>query len=522
MRPFLTTLALALCFAVQATAQHAPNASLDVRDLVEFEDQPTKIQLLIAQALALTKRDLGYTFGSDDPANGGMDCSGTIYHVLRAQGLKDVPRDSQSQYEWTRGSGSYREVTARTADGPEFADLRPGDLMFWSGTYNTGRPGGGVSHVMMYLGTEKKTGKRVMFGASDGRTYNGVQRYGVSVFDFKMPRPEQTTTDFLGYAPIPGLPRGTVVTPSSTAKSSAKTSNDETPAPKTKKKSAVAAAESETPKPKTKTTAAKPEPDAADSETPKPKSKAATTESGTPKPGTKKKTAAASSESESAKSKSEASATDSDDTPKSATSKKSGTAKTKSETSEPDAATPKPKSKTQTPKPESEDPKSATTKPKSKAAADAEPSASKSQSQTQKSKSAAEKSPAKSTDEESEAPSSSKSKASKSASETPKPKAGFQPPQSKADESEDEQKPKSRTPKPKSKTRKATSETSSVTLPAFDPRPSSFDSPYAGFNCIPSSPNKLCCSVFSSSGPFCPMNSSPLKIPPFSTMIAFA
>jgi hypothetical protein len=85
----------------------------------------------------------------------------------------------------------------------------PGDLMFWSGTYQVERdiP---ITHVMLYLGSEKGTGKRIMFGASDGRSYNGVQRWGVSVFDFKMPKNDPNNTekrrvDFVGYARIPGL-----------------------------------------------------------------------------------------------------------------------------------------------------------------------------------------------------------------------------------------------------------------------------------------------------------------------------
>ena len=57
---------------------------------------------------------------------------------------------------------------------------------------------------------ENGLGKRIMFGASDGRSYNGVQRWGVSVFDFAMPKtsPESTekpAADFVGFARIPGL-----------------------------------------------------------------------------------------------------------------------------------------------------------------------------------------------------------------------------------------------------------------------------------------------------------------------------
>jgi len=85
--------------------------------------------------------------------------------------------------------------------------------MFWSGTYSIERDPP-VTHTMIYLGEQKGRKQRVMWGASDGRTYDGKSRYGVGVFDFKMPKLESdeesaSTTkrhpDFLGYARIPGL-----------------------------------------------------------------------------------------------------------------------------------------------------------------------------------------------------------------------------------------------------------------------------------------------------------------------------
>ena len=61
---------------------------------------------------------------------------------------------------------------------------------------------------MLYLGTEKSSGAKVMIGSSDGRTYRGQKRNGVSVFDFLMPRAliqgDQRAT-FIGYGRIPGL-----------------------------------------------------------------------------------------------------------------------------------------------------------------------------------------------------------------------------------------------------------------------------------------------------------------------------
>ena len=63
---------------------------------------------------------------------------------------------------------------------------------------------------MIYLGRERKTGRRVMVGASDGRVYQGESRFGVSVFDFKIERPGKSDDgklhpSFVGYGHIPGL-----------------------------------------------------------------------------------------------------------------------------------------------------------------------------------------------------------------------------------------------------------------------------------------------------------------------------
>jgi cell wall-associated NlpC family hydrolase len=189
--------------------EHAPNATVEPEEINEFAAQSPRIQQLIRDAIDLTRLNLTYTFGSSDPDNGGMDCSGTMYYLLRAHNFADVPRDSSGQYMWARRGGAFFPVVSKSADSPEFKDLLPGDLMFWTGTYDSGRdiP---ISHVMMYLGREKGSGKRIMFGASDGRRYNGIQRWGVSVFDFKMPNanptnPEKAKVEFIGYARIPGL-----------------------------------------------------------------------------------------------------------------------------------------------------------------------------------------------------------------------------------------------------------------------------------------------------------------------------
>ena len=179
-------------------------------DAIEgYESYPPKVRQILDAGLALTKQNLGYTYGSADPANGGMDCSGFIYYVLKQNGFPDVPRDSSQQYVWVRKAGNFYAVLSRKEDSFEFDDLKPGDLLFWRGTYNIDRDPP-ITHTMIYLGREKRTNKRVMVGSSDGRTYDGKQRWGVSVFDFKMPPPPKSgdakiSPVFVGYGRIPGL-----------------------------------------------------------------------------------------------------------------------------------------------------------------------------------------------------------------------------------------------------------------------------------------------------------------------------
>jgi peptidoglycan DL-endopeptidase CwlO len=188
----------------------APVVALAPEQLAGFDDQPPKVQALIRGSLALTQRNLNYRYGSADPDSGGMDCSGFIYYVLKQAGFDDIPRQSSDQYLWVRKKSDFQAVMSRNRDTFELAALRPGDLLFWSGTYRTEREVP-ITHVMIYLGKEKRSGKPVMVGASDGRSYEGKRRYGVSVFDFRLPNGKGRQSDpelipvFEGYASIPGL-----------------------------------------------------------------------------------------------------------------------------------------------------------------------------------------------------------------------------------------------------------------------------------------------------------------------------
>ena len=190
-----------------AKSAAAPNAAVASGDILEFHAQPASVRALIESSLDLARKNLTYTFGSADPASGGMDCSGFIYYVLRQHGLAQVPRDSSGLYMWVRKAHGFRAVISRKPDSSEMDELLPGDLLFWMGTYATDHDPP-VTHTMLYLGTEKAGGAKIMIGSSDGRTYRGQKRNGVSVFDFTMPRTpgagEQRTT-FIGYGRIPGL-----------------------------------------------------------------------------------------------------------------------------------------------------------------------------------------------------------------------------------------------------------------------------------------------------------------------------
>jgi hypothetical protein len=186
------------------TPPAAAVSTISIDDLSGFESYPKQVQSLVQSALALTRLELSYMYGSNEPNKGGMDCSGTVYHVLQFQGLKGVPRQSDEMCQWVeKKTQLHLTPTATAFDHAEFANLKPGDLLFWTNTMETKRklP---VTHVMIYLGKLKKSGKLVVFGASDGRSFEGLRRSGVSVFDFHLPKAE-STSKFHGYGTAPGL-----------------------------------------------------------------------------------------------------------------------------------------------------------------------------------------------------------------------------------------------------------------------------------------------------------------------------
>ena len=201
----ISLVALAVILPVAAAEDLARPGSLQPSDLEEYTSLEGLRKRIVDEALDLGAKEswLKYQFGSADPDSGGLDCSGSVYYILQRVGV-DPPRSSAAQFTWVKDAGALTDVpaTVTSTGDAAFDDLRPGDLLFWSGTYEPidGRTVA-VSHVQIFLGHEKATGEPVMVGASDGRTYRGTKREGYGVYDFKLPK-AGSKARFLGY----GLP----------------------------------------------------------------------------------------------------------------------------------------------------------------------------------------------------------------------------------------------------------------------------------------------------------------------------
>lgn len=186
---------------------HGKPALIATTDLTDFDSLPGDRKKLIEGAIAVAKDSpwLPYKFGGSSPADGGFDCSGAMYFVMNKAGLKP-PRTSADQYLWLKENNRLHETSGVHAiDHPSLATLRPGDLLFWSGTYE---PSDGrtvnITHVAIYLGKEKKGNRPVMINATDGRSYRGKQANGYGVYDFYLPK-EGSRSTFVGFGTPPGI-----------------------------------------------------------------------------------------------------------------------------------------------------------------------------------------------------------------------------------------------------------------------------------------------------------------------------
>lgn len=196
------------CFAFIPNAYAAKTTlpSITTTQLINFKKYPSNVQALISDALKLSTKRLTYQFGSANPKNGGMDCSGTIYYLLRSSSRQQtkqmVPRRSDQIYQWTKDHGKFYPVKNHNLQSKEFAHLNPGDLLFWTGTYPVKRKSP-ITHVMLYLGKNMQ-GKHLIFGSSTGPSYINKKLKGVNVFDFKLPR-FNSKVRFVGYSCIPNV-----------------------------------------------------------------------------------------------------------------------------------------------------------------------------------------------------------------------------------------------------------------------------------------------------------------------------
>ncbi|MCR5545752.1 MAG: C40 family peptidase [Lachnospiraceae bacterium] len=89
-----------------------------------------------------------YLFGGTDPAT-GIDCSAFTQWCYRAAGL-ELPRTAQAQYDIT--------------EHLDFENAKPGDLVFFSGTYDTENF---ITHVELYAGDGKSYGAGNPIGYHD-------------------------------------------------------------------------------------------------------------------------------------------------------------------------------------------------------------------------------------------------------------------------------------------------------------------------------------------------------------------
>lgn len=148
------------------------------------------------RAEAISRFGLPYKFGGDHPSEGGLDCSGTMKFLLSDIGFKDIPRTSFDQFAWLKQSRTLRLSKSIPSQMGGKKGIKPGDLIFWGGTYDSGHK---VSHVMIYLG-QSKNGQHYMFGAR-GKNKTGLHGSGVDVFTLESGKQK----GLVGYGSLPGV-----------------------------------------------------------------------------------------------------------------------------------------------------------------------------------------------------------------------------------------------------------------------------------------------------------------------------
>lgn len=107
----------------------------------------------VANAYQMLNKGYSYKWGSNNPANGGFDCSGLMQYIFRLQGR------SISRTTWTQRD----EIKARGGWKSSVDQLAPGDLIFFNG----------FNHVGMYVGN----GQFIHSSVRNGPTIQSLSQY---------------------------------------------------------------------------------------------------------------------------------------------------------------------------------------------------------------------------------------------------------------------------------------------------------------------------------------------------------
>ena len=114
-------------------AEKSETAKPEKEEVVEEPKKEEVVQVSLGdQIVAKAKTCLGVPYVWNGTSMKGFDCSGLVYYVLKSLGYSPN-RSSVDQYKM----GSYVSKS----------NLKPGDLVFFAGTYKSG-----ISHVGIYIG----------------------------------------------------------------------------------------------------------------------------------------------------------------------------------------------------------------------------------------------------------------------------------------------------------------------------------------------------------------------------------
>ncbi|MDP3851079.1 MAG: NlpC/P60 family protein [Luteolibacter sp.] len=190
------------------TSRYGRPALIASGALLDFDSLPEDRRMMIEEAIAVARDSpwLVYTARGASPSDGGFDCSGAMYFVMRKAGL-DPPRVAAAQLQWLKRHDRFHEVPAEALGLQHAAlgKLMPGDLLFWGRRGSVAAASNDeITHVAMFLGREKTDKRPVMINSTDGRSYRGTRANGYGVYDFRLPSAGSRIA-FIGYGTPPGI-----------------------------------------------------------------------------------------------------------------------------------------------------------------------------------------------------------------------------------------------------------------------------------------------------------------------------